>query len=380
MSRYQHLILNQQLLALGSFTNWLRLLRQNGGVDWKYIPRASFVTLSSLLTSPFRLYERARFSHTIEQQSIERAPIFIIGHWRSGTTHLHNLMSLDPNFSYVSSLQAWAPELFLSSQWLSTPILEWMAPSKRPMDNVKIKLNYPQEEEFCLANISPLCFYHGWYFPKKMREYFDKFVLFKDISPEVLNAWKQSYLKTLKIANMRAEGRSLLVKNPTNTGRIKTLLEIFPNAKFIHIYRNPYTVYFSTRRLYQKLLPVIALQDIDEETLEKNIFIFYQKIMEKFFLERHLIPAENLIEIKYEDLDIQPLPELERIYHHLDLPGFEQLRDRFESYIASQHSYQRNSYTIEDDEIIQKISHYWKFTIDTWKYSEPRFSRCESIT
>ncbi len=379
MTRHQHLILNQQPLAFGSLTNWLQLVSRHGGVDRNYIPRALFVTLSSALSSPLRIYEQARFKRQIEEQAITDAPIFIIGHWRSGTTYLHHLMSLDTNFSYISTLQAWAPELVLSSRRLIAPILEWMTPNTRPMDNVKLALDYPQEEEFCLANISPFSFYHGWYFPRHMSEYFNQFALFDAVSPDTLNAWKYDYIKVIKIATLRANGQRLLIKNPVNTGRIRILLELFPNAKFIHIYRNPYLVYFSTQRLYQKLLPVVTLQNFDEDVIEQNILSFYQKIMEKFFIEKHLIPPDNLIEIRYEDLENDPIQELHRIYSQLDLAGFEHIQDIFNTYIQSQCSYQRNSYTTQDHEMMQKIYHHWRFTIDKWHYSEPTPSPCESI-
>lgn len=39
-----------QPLALGSFRNWLRLLRADGGVDRKFLRRAAVVSALSLLT------------------------------------------------------------------------------------------------------------------------------------------------------------------------------------------------------------------------------------------------------------------------------------------------------------------------------------------
>lgn len=369
----QHLILNQQPLAFGSFTNWIRVLLNYGGVDRKYIPRALFVTLSSLLSSPLRICEQARSSQSVNHQVIKEPPVFIVGHWRSGTTYLHNLMSLNADFSYVSTLQAWAPELFLTNRRLIAPILEWMTPDTRPMDNVKLALDHPQEEEFCLANISPLCFYHGWYFPRSMKSCFERFVLFKDISPEALTTWKKAYMKTLKLAVLNADGRRLLIKNPANTGRIKVLLELFPDAKFIHIYRNPYVVYFSTQRLYSKLLPVVTFQNFDQKDVDENIFTFYRQIMNKFALEKELIPPENLIEISYEDLVAQPIQALSRIYNQFDIAEFDYWKTVFEDYVVNQSSYQRNQYTSQDSQTIQKIYDQWHFTIDQWQYSEPSF-------
>lgn len=100
-------------LSYGSFRNLIRILISYGGVDRQYLFRTIFIVLICFSGIPFRMIERILFGKKIEKLQIEYPPIFIIGHWRSGTTYLHNLMTQDPNFGYVSTQQAWSPEAFL---------------------------------------------------------------------------------------------------------------------------------------------------------------------------------------------------------------------------------------------------------------------------
>ena len=48
----------------------------------------------------------------IEATRVE-APVFILGHYRSGTTYLHELLSNDPGFASPNRFQAFNPSTFL---------------------------------------------------------------------------------------------------------------------------------------------------------------------------------------------------------------------------------------------------------------------------
>ena len=104
-------------------------------------------------------------------------------------------------------------------------------------------------------------------------------------------------------SDISLKGKQLLLKSPTNTSRIKQLLEIFPDAKIIHIYRNPYSVCLSTRKLYNDIFPLFSLQEpVSPEEAEEVQFQVYEQMYKKYFLEKEYIPEGNLIEIKYEDI------------------------------------------------------------------------------
>lgn len=52
---------------------------------------------------------RILYSRRVEQQQLHPEPVFILGHPRTGTTHLHNLMSRDPTFAYANTYQCGTP-------------------------------------------------------------------------------------------------------------------------------------------------------------------------------------------------------------------------------------------------------------------------------
>ena len=355
--------------ALGSFRNWMRLVTKNG-VSPRHIPKALYVTFSSLVTTPLRLLETLRYDKKVRDHELGGSPLFILGHWRSGTTHLHNLMVQDKQFGFFSTFLASVPCVALIGDSKIKPILQAMVPETRPQDNMPLDMTMPQEEELAMPNMFPHSFYNFWYFPFRGREYFDKYLLFDTATEQEKKEWKEDYLYILKKASYNMGGRPLILKNPVNTGRIKMLLELFPDAKFIHIYRNPYAVYPSTRKLYDRIMGISTFHSYGDDMVEEYIFEFYTRMMERYFEDCKLIPEGNLVEVKYEDLIADRLAGLERIYSELALPGFDEALPNFQAYIDDQASYKRNRFALPAD-VIEKVSKHWQFAIDKWGYEVP---------
>ncbi|NIA09925.1 MAG: sulfotransferase [Nitrospiraceae bacterium] len=355
----------QQPLAGGTFSNWLTLLAENSfRVHPRYAARFAYITMLTSITAIPRAIEKKKYDREIEKVKVE--PVFIVGHFRGGTTYLHNLMSRDIGTSYVSTFHTMLPDNYIFMEKFFKKILSDSLPPTRPMDDVEMAADYPYEEEYAVANVSRYSFYHGWYFPRKMREYFDKYVLF-DVPDKVIEKWKKLYAHVLKKAAYKMGKKRVLLKNPPNTGRIKQIVEMYPDAKFIHLYRNPYKVFNSTMNLYKGIMPLFSLQEYDMEEIEENIFYFYSAMYEKFFRERHMIKDENYVEIRYEDFVKEPLKTLEHIYKSVNLPGFEKSEGRFKDYIASQRNYKPNNHPM-NREIKDRIYSHWHDTIDRWEY------------
>ncbi len=356
----------EQFLSGATFKTWLRLLAENRfRVDRRYIPRALYVTFALMFCSPFALYEKLRFGRRIAETAIEKPPVFILGHWRSGTTYLHVLMAQDPNLAHASNLQVVLPRVFLGSGRFFERFVRSYLPEKRWMDNLIMKPDLPSEEEFALANLVPYSLYHSIVFPQN-RTHYAAYCTMDGVAEEVVEEWKQAYLLLLKKLTYAAGGRRLVLKNPANTSRVKLLLEMFPEAKFIHIYRNPYEVFASTSRMYEKMFPSFYLQDPDGEPKE-FILVLYKMMYERYFQERHLIPEGNLVEVRYEDFVREPLPEMQRIYQRLDLPGFEEARAAFHAHIAAQRDYEANVHVLNPP-LKEEIAARWRFTLEHWGY------------
>ena len=137
-----------------AFGEWINLLRKHGfDVDAPYLPRAVLMTLTSAVTSLIGAYENRKYGPKLTDVEV-RQPLFILGHWRSGTTHLHNLLARDEQFAYPNMWQALNPHTFLSTERYSA-IMKLAAPKTRLIDNVAFAPNLPFEDEF--ATCGTLC-------------------------------------------------------------------------------------------------------------------------------------------------------------------------------------------------------------------------------
>src|SRR5579862_7526182 len=71
---------------------WLRLLtRGRFAIHPKFWHIAVVITFVSSFHSVIRLLQQLIYGRAIARTAIREAPIFIIGHWRTGTTWLHEL-------------------------------------------------------------------------------------------------------------------------------------------------------------------------------------------------------------------------------------------------------------------------------------------------
>jgi hypothetical protein len=110
------------------------------------------------LLSPLYFLEKITFLF-IRKPPIHPEPIFIIGHWRSGTTYLHYLLAKDNQFGYCSNVDAFVPGALFIGRWLSRKVIAWRLPKTRPMDDVKLDADAPQEDEFAMM----LLFILSWF-------------------------------------------------------------------------------------------------------------------------------------------------------------------------------------------------------------------------
>ncbi len=240
-------------------------------------------------------------------------------------------------------------------------------PDKRPTDNMELAVDLPQEEEFALANMMPYTYYNFWFLPKYQQEYADKYLLFDDITEEELKVFEEVFLKLIKISLWNTHGTQFLSKNPPHTGRVKELVKMFPNAKFIYLMRNPYTVFESTRSFFTNTIQPLKLQDISNEELESNILSIYAKLYHKYEADKSFIPAGNLIEVKFEDFEADAMGMTEQIYRDLSIPGFTEAHAAIEKYVGGKKGYKKNKYKY-DDRTVQLVQDNWSFALEQWKY------------
>lgn len=319
-----------------------------------------------LLSTLTPLQER-RYRKLLADKPMANDPVFILGHWRSGTTFVHNVLSCDKRFGYCTTYQTVFPHLMMWGQPFFKKTMSWLMPDKRPTDNMELAVDLPQEEEFAISNMCPYTYYNFWFFPKYIQEYCDKYLIFKDATKEEISTWEETFKKIIKIALWNTGGEQFLSKNPPHTGRIKELVKMFPNAKFIYLMRNPYTVFESTRSFFTNTIQPLKLETFESKEVEENILSVYSKLYDQYEEDKHLIPKGNLIEVKFEDFEADALGMTERIYKELSLPGWEEARTAVEQYVGSKRGYKKNKYKYEarTRELVEK---HWMRAIKEWGY------------
>jgi omega-hydroxy-beta-dihydromenaquinone-9 sulfotransferase len=351
-------------LTLG---DWLRLLYDNRfAVDPPYWVRAALITAGCFQNSLFGAWEHWRHGTAIGATRPE-PPLFILGIWRSGTTHLHNLLARDPRLAAPTSYEMLFPHTFLTTMGLNASFVDWTIPDTRVQDNVKMGMHEPQEDEFalnCLTQLSPLM---GWTFPRRAAHY-DRFLTFRDCNATEIARWQSTlYWLVQKLTYKHA--RPLLLKSPCHTARIRMLLEVFPDAKFVHIHRNPYDVFRSTCHLLRTTAPWVSLQRNDLTGLEERALAQYEELFDAFFAERELIPAGRLHDIGYEQLEANPLGELSALYDGLQLGDFDVAAPAFRAYLNSITGYVKNRYTAIEPHWKAEVARRWRRCFEEWGYA-----------
>lgn len=320
-----------------------------------------------MLRSPFTFLEQ-HYTHLELEGLSMKPPVFIIGHWRSGTTHLGNILSRSTRFGYISPFAVGLPWNFLLlGKWLR-PLLESMLPADRLVDRVPVKPDSPQEDEFALANMQSISFLNGWYFPGNFESNFSMGLHFDNCSREEIDRWKQAHAYFLKKVYIDQQHKRLIVKNPAYTTRIPVLRELWPGAKFIFIHRNPLRVFKSMRKLHRNMFSALALQDYSHVDIDEYVLSTFARMMDTYIKDSASCDEDELVEVRYDELDHHPLEVIRHIYDRLNLGIFDEDREPISEYLDSISRYRKNVYEDTDQEK-SMVFNRWEKYFDHWNYT-----------
>lgn len=351
------------------FFSWIHLLARNRfAVQLPYLYIAVIVTFVSFCHTVLRLVQDLIYGREVRRTPIREAPIFIIGHWRTGTTLLHELLILDERHTYPNTYQCLEPNHFLLTEKLITRWLHFLMPSRRPMDNMPAGWDRPQEDEFALCMMGVRSPYLSIAFPNHPP--LDEEALdLEGLSPAELTYWKRAFVRFLRHLTYK-DPRRLVLKSPTHTCRIKTILELFPDARFIHIMRDPYVVFPSTVNLWKSLHRTHGLQKPNGQGVEEYVFRTFDRMYRKLEEGKKLVRPSHFFELRYEELVKDPVGQMEALYKHLGLGGFEKLLPRLESYLAANAGYRTNKYELTPA-LEEEVTRRWGWVIRQYGYDEP---------
>ena len=343
MNNNNHMVVLSHPICITRLDVIIGLLKKEKHIKPRCIPQILAALGMATLTLPAVAAEYLFFSHRPKKQKMQ-GPVFVMGHWRSGTTLVQYLLAQDKQFGNFDPVYAFSYNYYHLLGWLFHYLTKGQLSETRPQDNMRLSLDLPLEEYMVYANIEVDSLYPVNYFPQSFARYMDN-SYWQNLPAQKAASLKKKYDRMLKNCTQHTHGKRLLLKSPDNTGRILPLYEMYPDAKFINIYRNPYTVIRSTIHLYEKTFSMWALQEVPaKEELEDAIIQNFKRMYEEYFAALEKIPKEAIYEIRFEDFEKNPFPYLKEAYAALDLGDYAEAEAGFREYWKAEEGYEKNKF------------------------------------
>ncbi len=354
-------------MSLGA---WLRLLARNRfAVSPSRLPQAAAVTAYATANSGAGLVQRLWYSRRIARMELAPDPLYILGHWRSGTTLLHELLALDPRHRTPTTFECLAPHHFLISEAVIRRWFWFLLPKKRPMDNMRLGYDRPQEDETALCGLGVPSPFLTIAFPNRPVQdaaYHD----LRELPASEWARWQARLARFYRSLLVHRHGK-LVLKSPQHSFRIPVLAEMFPQMRCVQLVRDPYTVVSSAVHFWWSMYEAYALQAPPYEGIEQYVFETFEQMQKALERDRALIPAENWIDLRYEDLVADPVACLADLYERLELGDFEPARPAIEQYAQRARRYQTNKYELAPEQM-EEITRRWLPLVERYGYRNPK--------
>jgi len=329
---------------------WWRLLKRHRfAIDRSRWKLAAVATASSAVQTALRFVQQIIYGPQIAQTAVRHAPVFVLGHWRTGTTLLHELLACDPRHAVPTTYDCFNPHHFLLTRSWLPALFQKFVPSRRPMDAMAAGWERPQEDEFALVLLGQPSPYERIAFPNQP-DAGDTALDPGRLHPRTVRAWERAFCQFVRALTLANGGRRLILKSPPHTARIPILLNLYPDAKFVYLVRDPYAVYASTLNLWRILYATNGLQQPAWEGLSEYILETFVRLHEAFEGGRRLLPSGHLYELRYEDLVRSPVAQMEAVYRGLGLGDFEPARRLVEEYLARARGHESGTQVVTTEE------------------------------
>jgi hypothetical protein len=331
--------------GIGALAWWRLLARHGFAVHWGRLALLVYGSVLSLFNSALAPMQSAMLPLRRREA---KDPIFILGHWRSGTTLLHELLTLDPQFGFPSSYACFAPGHFLVTERVLGPLVQILSPRRRPQDDMRWSVERPQEDEFALLAYGIPSPYAMFMFPRRDTPdlaYLD----FDGVPAAGVDRWRRAHRRFLRALAWR-DPRPAILKSPPHTARLRVLADAYPRARFVHIVRDPRAVIPSTRNMIEALAQSFGLQPPDRARIHALAFALHDRLHRA--LERAVphVDADRFHELRYEDLVADPQGEIRRLYAGLKLAPSEITEAGIARYLDETKGFKPARHTLSDDE------------------------------
>lgn len=285
-----------------------------------------------------------------------RDAIVVLGYWRSGTTLLHELLCLDPRYTFPTTHACMNPHHFLFSE--ASALAQQGSSTQRPMDEMEVRPSSPQEDEFALLSLGARSPYEALLIPTILPEAL-KLTDPHDLTPEDERRWREVFLSFLAGVSVRGSGRPMILKSPTHGARVETLRELLPDARYILIVRDPMTSFESVVRMWRKMFEMYALEPIPaDDVIRETVLVDRPRFESKLAAGTGGLPENRFLTITYETLVANPVAVIEGIYERLELADFNTVRETIVAETQRRSAYQAKG-VLPSHQWQQRINDAW---------------------
>lgn len=335
------------LLALAPLDVWLRMLARADGVRPRYWPRLAFVLFTSFVGTVISVHERVLWRvwglSPMNRDRLERfgpEVIVILGYYRSGTTHLQNLMACDERLVTPRWYQCLAGQGYILAWTLIRFLLVPFLGRTRPQDSVGFGTEWPGEDDFALATWGGCSSLAGRHVFPKNRELWQGWHALEGLSEKQLGSWRTLTQRFVYKITRRKRGRIVVLKSPSHTARVAELDRLFEGrVRFVHLVREPGSVIDSNVRMFHALRNH-ALQELpDVQSIRGGVVAEYEATERKCADELDAIGTDRWVRVRFKDLRSDPMGVLGEIYAGLGMAFEPGARDAVKRYLGSLGSY-----------------------------------------
>jgi len=275
------------------------------------------------------------------------APLFILGMPRSGTTLLHNLLSMDDDARW---LHPWEDE----EPWPERPSPEAPDPreskfratleARRAMNPKLAMMHDFDSPGECDKLFSPTFFSHSHAVALNIPTYAQ---WLEEASWQEWLPPYRYYRQQLQRLSWYRPGGTWVLRSPQHMGVLETLLEVFPDARCIHLHRDPKRSIPSASSFV--VTQVQRERQADPQKLGELIAGRLARRLDRTIASRKTLPANHFFDIHYPDLLADPIATIRRVYDYFGLEMTATSEHRMRGWLLDNPQHKRgvHKYTLE---------------------------------
>ncbi len=295
-----------------------------------------------------------------------RAPLFVVGMPRTGTTLLHNLLAQDPTGR--------GPLLWE----LETP---WPLPDPR-RDRPDPRIRRTQRRIDRLSRFSPegatIHEFHAEE-PEECHYLFrnamvtQTFLALADVpgfcrwklSHDMLAEYRY-YLLQLRMLLWQRPATHLVLKFPGHAWHVDALLAIFPDARVVFTHREPVEVVGSFCSMVARVRLAVS-RDVDMHALGRLLADEIETGMRRMLAARERVDPSRFFDVRYADLVRDPGATVGEIYRHFGMPRAAEMGEAMERWLAEhrqhrhgKHVYRLSDYGLDEEYVRERFAFYYE--------------------